>query len=607
MTNLLDGLNKQQLQAVTSTSQIILTLAGAGSGKTTVLTRRIAHLHIEHRVGTTNMLALTFTRLAAKEMKERIIKLIGEEQGKKLMIGTFHAFAVSVLKRWGHKIGIDENFTIYDQEDREEILLKIIDEYGNKTNLKRVMQLHEVQHNDSLKCDTSYEEYRVLKEYTFRCNQNNAVELDELINLVTAIWQLVPESLAEYQYNFTHVFVDEFQDTSDDQMSMVDMLKPKNLFVVGDADQNIYEWRGARIEYIINFTNEYPDCELIKLEDNYRSTESIVRAANNLIAHNVKRLDKKLIAHKSGADIVICELEDPQTEAANIVTMIKSLHDKGTAYKDIAILARTNSQINYLQWVLEEKGIPVHRVAGNDDPYKTHAVRPIMNWMYFLYNRKDNIAFKKVFKTFGVSELQMYALEVNALEKNISLHEAAMSFGVEKYVDFIERWDNTLINFEINGPSACFDLLGRLLLDLRMEQNDIVKAWRSMVAWEQSKISIGEQYTVQAFLKYLRYRDIQEKLIEERDAVKLMTVHASKGLEFDTVFIAGMNQNVFPSKRGDIEEERRLAYVAVTRAKNRLFITYPRLVKGWNGSLSTGKVSSFLGEMADSTVLDLPI
>jgi DNA helicase-2/ATP-dependent DNA helicase PcrA len=593
MSNLLEGLNEQQLQAVTSTASTILTLAGAGSGKTTVLTKRIAHLHIEHRVGTTNMLCLTFSRLAAKEMKERIIKLIGEEQGKKLLIGTFHAFAVSVLKRWGHKIGIDENFTIYDQEDREEIIKKIIDEYGNKTNLKRVMDVY------LFATSRTEEEDRVIKEYRYRCAQNNALDLDKLIYSVVLIWRSYPEALEEYQHNFTHLFVDEFQDTSADQMELISMLNAENIFIVGDDYQAIYGWRNARVEYILDFSKINPHCEVIKLEDNYRSTESIVKAANNLIAHNINRTDKKLIAHKSGAEIVICELEDPNTEAVNIATMIQSLHSKGTIYKDIAILTRTNTQVGYLQWVLEDKGIPVHRVAGKDDPYKTPAVRPIMNWMYFLYNRKDNIAFKKVYKSFGSSDLHIYELEVKSLESNISLYELAMQFGVAVFKEFMNEWHTAEFEYEINGPGSCFKILLDFL-EITEEQKDIQRALESITMWEDQKKHLGELHTVQAFLKYLRYRDIQEKLIEERDAVKLMTVHASKGLEFDNVFIAGMNQDVFPSKRGDIEEERRLAYVAVTRAKNRLFITYPRLVKGWNGSLSTGKVSSFIAEMSQT-------
>ena len=594
---LLKGLNPQQLQAVTSNFPIILTLAGAGSGKTTVLTRRIANLNIEHRVGTSNMLALTFTRLAGKEMKERIIKLIGDEQGKKLFVGTFHAFAVSVLKRWGHKLGIDDNFTIYGQEDREEIIKKIIEEYGGKTNLKRVMDRH-ANCGDYHDEQRNYpEECRVLIEYGYRCKQNNAVDLDRLIDLVVRVWDLCPEALSEYQGNYTHLFVDEFQDTSDDQMAMINLLNPNNLFIVGDDYQAIYGWRNARVEYILNFPQEHPGCEVIKLEDNYRSTRSIVAAANSLIAHNVHRTDKKLIAHKNGMEIVICDMEDPHTEAANMAAVIMDLHEKGINYKDIAVLARTNAQVDCIHWELRNEGLQVLRVAGKDDPYKTSSVWPIMNWMYFLYNRKDNIAFKKVAKSCGITDMQMCAIEINALNEDCSLSEAAMTFGDNSVREFIDTWDSTNMRLVINGPSACFELL-RELLNLPNDIEPIQKAWRAMVAWEQSKFNLGELYSVEAFLKYLRYRDIQEKLIEERDAVKLMTIHASKGLEFDTVFIAGMNHGVFPSKRGDREEERRLFYVALTRAKNRLYITWTKMVRGWNGSLSSAKPSSFLDEIA---------
>ncbi|MEN6567155.1 MAG: ATP-dependent helicase [Veillonellales bacterium] len=596
MSSLLEGLNENQKQAVTSNSPVILCLAGAGSGKTTVLTRRIAHLHQEYRVGTVNMLALTFTRLAGKEMKERIMRLIGEEQGKKLFVNTFHAFAVAVLRRWGYKLGIDENFTIYDQEDREAILRIIIEEFGNRVTLKKVLdrQANCIDYREEQK---KYpEECRILTEYGYRCKQNNAVDLDRLIDLVVRLWQLHPDVLEEYQQNYTHVFIDEFQDTNDEQMTMIELLHPQHIFFVGDDFQSIYGWRGSRVEFIIDLPKYRPDCEVIKLEDNYRSTEQIVAAANRLIRHNVNQTEKKLFAHKAGIEVVTYQAKDSGEEATNIAALIKTLiNNPATAIfpKDIAILARTNNQIDNIKHILEDARIPVLRVSGKDDPFKAPAVRPIMNWLYFLHNRKNNVSFKKCARQSGVTGLQIAALEINAIQQDMSMYDAGKSFGIDEFYQFIRLWEAQ----ESTGrPSHEFQLLKELLQI--NDHPDIDKALHMIAVWEASKMELGENCLIQAFLKFLRYRDIQEKLIEQKDAVKLMTVHASKGLEFDTVFVAGMNQGIFPSKRGDIEEERRLFYVAVTRAKNRLYITWPDMAPDWRGSPVKVKPSQFLNEIS---------
>lgn len=606
----LDGLNDQQLRAVISTAPVILNLAGAGSGKTTVLTRRVAYLNTEKRVGTTNMLALTFTRLAGKEMKERVMRLIGEEEGKKLFCNTFHAFAVNVLRRWGHYLGIEDNFTIYDQEDRDEILKRIILEFGNKTSLKKVVDRQEGCGDYRQEQRKYPEECRVLIEYGYRCKQNNAVDLNRLIDLVVRLWELRPEVLAEYQQNYTHVFVDEFQDTNDEQMRMIELLAPQHLFVVGDDFQAIYGWRHARVEYILNFAETHPGCEVIKLEDNYRSTDRIVAAANTLIKHNQKQTEKKLIAHKSGPDVQRLSYKTASDEAITIARMIDALNrTESMAFKDVAILARTNVQVDSIARYLEKAQVPVQRIIGRDDPYKTPAVKPVMNWLYFMFNRKDNIALKKCLinidarSTFS-SELQQ--IELEAAMNDISLYEAMQNNHgnslASRLVSKVQEIEKAIEVACAYFPSKCFAVI-REIISLDSERmpygwiENIQKTEQLIAAWEKSKEEVFENSSVQAFLKHLRYRDIQEKLIEERNAVKVMTVHASKGLEFDTVFIVGMNQDVFPSKRGDIEEERRLCYVALTRAKNRLYVSFTQNTSDWNGQDVPTLPSQFLTEM----------
>lgn len=593
MSNLFVGLNENQLRAVTSTAPVILCIAGAGSGKTTVLTRRVANL-VNQGIKTTHILCLTFTRLAGMEMKERVIKLIGDEPAKDLFSNTFHAFAVSVLKEFGHLLGIDENFTIYDQDDRNEILVKIIDEFGKRTTLSKVTDRYENCRDYRDERRLYPEECRILEEYGYRCKQNNAVDLNRLIDLVIRLWELNPNVLAVYQNRYSHVFVDEFQDTNEEQAYMVDMLKARNLFIVGDADQSIYEWRGAKVEYIVNFEKNNPSCEVIKLEDNYRSTEQIVEAANRLIKNNVKRVDKKLIAHKTGCKIELNNYVDANVENAAVATLIAALiSSNGLPYKEVAILSRTNAKLDSIKRELLARQIPCIRVSGADDPYKTTYVRPIMDWLYFLQNKKDNVAFKKVYKTFKVSTLEMLEIELNASSSDVSLYQASLSNGKDEFFETMGKIELLIAD---NSALAHFSA-ARLILYYSEQHSDVTTAFNAIEKWQASRQRVGEDTSIKSFLKYLRYRDIQEKLTEEADAVKLMTIHGSKGLEFDTVFLVGMNQDVFPSKRGEIEEERRLAYVAVTRAKTRLCVSWPEASPNWGGKLVTMLPSQFISEM----------
>ncbi|SCM82387.1 ATP-dependent DNA helicase [uncultured Sporomusa sp.] len=604
MPNLFDNLNENQLRAVTSTAPVILCLAGAGSGKTTVLTRRVANLHLNYGVSADNMLCLTFTRLAGKEMKERVIQLIGEEEGTKLFCNTFHAFSVSVLKKWGHKLGIDENFTIYGDEDRQEIIEKIIQEFGGRTTLQKVLNRHEKGGDYRIEDAYYPEESRVLKEYGYRCKQNNAVDLNRLIDLVIRLWELHPDVLAEYRQTFSHVFVDEYQDTNDEQAYMIDLLQAPNLFVVGDDFQAIYGWRGAEVRFILQFADNNPHCEVIKLEDNYRSTESIIAAANSLIRHNINQTEKKLIAHKKGPDVYLSSLQSADQEAIFIARVVadKLNSEDGIPLKNIAILARTNNQIDKIQRILEQAQVPCLRIGGREDPFNSPAVRPLLQWMYFLYNKRDNIALKKCLKQFDIRPLQFSELEFKALADEISLWDALQtvrqdhSHSVFPFITAVEAVEQRIYAEVVTLPTECFDLLTDLL-SVNFNSATVHAARHSIERWEESKQELGEDCSVQAFLKFLRYRDVQEKLIQEQDAVKLMTVHASKGLEFDTVIVAGLNQGVFPSKRGDIEEERRLFYVAVTRAKNRLILTCPERAPDWRGDLQPMSPSQFLDEL----------
>jgi DNA helicase-2/ATP-dependent DNA helicase PcrA len=607
-SELLNGLNDAQLEAVTSENSVILTLAGAGSGKTTVLTRRIAHLH-QDRVGTSNMLALTFTRLAGKEMKERVMKLVGEQEGMKLFCNTFHAFAVMILKEWGHEIGLDKTFSIYDQEDRQAILERIILSFGKRTTLKKVLTRFENCKDVNEERINHPEECRVLEEYTYQLKRNNAVDLDRLIDLVNILWNKQPKALEYYQHTYTHVFVDEFQDTSDEQMEMIRLLNPKHLFVVGDDFQAIYGWRGAKVEYIIEFPSHYLGCHVVKLEDNYRSTHQIVDAANCVIAKNTRLSEKKSVAHKTGINVMVHHLADEDLERELVITSIKDQKKEGVNYKNFAVLARTNSQIDRMHLKLEQAQIPSVRVSGNNDVFKKHDIKSMMAWLDFMQNKLDNINLKKALKfpREFIPDMALQQIELDAMMNDISLYEAIERDDNKKFIQIVMDLEKMFSHLDDYTPSNCLRILVDVLgiegfyksQGLLNRLEDAETAYNFMLVWENSKKGLGEDYSLSAFLRYLKHRDIQEKLIEEKDAVKLMTIHASKGLEFDAVFITGMNQGVFPSKKTqDFEEERRLFYVAVTRARDQLVITRAKKVEpSWGYDLKDMEPSQFIEEL----------
>lgn len=599
---LLKGLNEGQQRAVLSDNKVILCLAGAGSGKTTVLTRRIAHL-FNNRVGTSNMLALTFTRLAGKEMKERVISLVGEVEGKKLFCNTFHAFAVHVLKDWGHLIGIDKNFTIYDQEDRTSILGVIIKELGDRVKLKKVVEAYE--ENDA----SDHEIMMVINEYVYRLRQNNAIDLDKLIEKINFLWAEHPESLNHYKRLYSHVFVDEFQDSNDEQMIMIRLLDPANLFVVGDDFQAIYGWRGANVEYILRFPGMYPGCEVVKLEDNYRSTREIIAAANNLISYNLTQSEKTLIAHKDGPQITVSVAGDERIEYENVAQKIKDLQGAGFAYKDIAVLSRTNMQLARMQSQLERDGIP-NVALGRNDIMRNQDIRSIIAWLQVILNQKDSSALQRAleYPEPFLSEGEKKKLKLEAAKqektelatlKELDFKKTSKFFGIgslifEKQEQGMSSSDLILHTAEILGVLQDYEGKG-----LQNRLQAIQDGAEYIKAWEDSKASLGEDNGLLSFLKWLKFRDIQEKLVEEKDAVKLMTMHGAKGLEFKVVFIVGLAEETFPSKRGDLEEERRLAYVGVTRAKELLFLSHAHTKQQWNGSPTPAIPSRFLDEIKE--------
>lgn len=606
---LLEGLNDEQKRAVVSDSPYILLLAGAGSGKTKTLTTRIAYLN-QNRVGTVNMLALTFTRLAGQEMKERVIKLIGEEEGKKLFCNTFHAFCVKLLKEFGKLVGIHESFTIYDQEDQESIIQAIIDEHGYSKKIKVKDVLHDIEQIRNSQEDElwSAESEKAAREYLWRLQQNNATDLDGL--LYSARDALIHNSVKEeLHHRYKYVFLDEFQDTNNIQMSIIGLINPENRFVVGDDFQAIYGWRGANVNLILDFPLMYPGCEVIKLEQNYRSTKEIVDAANNLISHNIKQTKKKLIAEATGVPVTFLTVQDEEQEAKSIADNI-SRESKGN-WSEFAILARTNRQLEIVKNLLDRANIPTQLIYNRDDVMKKQDIKMLLAAMEVAMNPGDNHSLRKLLKfpQPRITQMALEECELKALDNEIPLmdvleREKGKHPGIAELVhcgilireaiqDGLDARETFYVTYQLIGAKQYHESK-----NLTNRINDFESACDFIAWWMHRQAELGESISPQSFLRWLRLKDMQEKLAEEKNAVKLMTVHASKGLEFPTVFVIGMNQGTFPSKRTqDPEEERRLFYVAITRAKDRLYITRPIETIPWGNQVAVQEESQFLKEL----------
>lgn len=602
----LDIYNAAQRQAVTSDSSVILTLAGAGTGKTSTLTGRIAYLN-ENRVGTSNMLALTFTRLAAAEMKERLGKLIGEREAKNLFCGTFHSFCVKVIREWGHLVGIEPNFTVYDEADRLAVIEAAIEDLGCK-KVKPDDVLKQVQASDAAIPEN--ELGRVVKEYLYRLRQNNALDLDLLLQRCKEI--LGDQRAQDYYHDlYKYVFVDEYQDTSAIQYFIINRLNPEHLFVVGDDYQGIYGWRGANISNILNFNSMtcYPDAEVIKLEENYRSTAPIVEAANKLIAFNNYQTKKELRAQVDGVNVRHFTSFREESEFDIVYKLIEGHHRECGNYSDCAVLGRTNKQLERLHAFLHVRQIPVQTVNRSNDVFKQPIVKGLFDFIAAVHNPLDNYMVRKAFN-YPVprsGDLQMRQWELEALRADLPLmdvlehsdHTGAQMFCHMVYLmrEKLAETDDAVEVF--NAASSIVDPLSYLKNQgLTNRVDTLLEAHAQIENWELVQYKMGEDTSLDTFLKWLNTREVQDQLLQEQaDAVKLLTIHAAKGLEFETVIVIGMNQGVFPAnKAADLEEERRLFYVALTRAKRNLAITRAQQRIVWGTKTSPTIASQFLFE-----------
>ncbi len=602
---ILDGLNSKQREAVLNTEGPLLVLAGAGSGKTKVLTRRVSYLIGEKLVSPWSILAITFTNKAAKEMKERITSEIGTD-AQSCQISTFHAFGVRVLRKDIDKLGYDRNFVIIDSSDQKTVIKQIMKDLNIDSKKFAVNAIREAisSAKSELIDAKKYQGFnnnphqnvyaRVYTEYENRLKRNNSVDFDDLICLPLKLFIDFPEVLEYYQNRYKYILVDEYQDTNYVQYSIVNLLakKHKNICVVGDSDQSIYSWRGANIENILNFEKDYPNAKVILLEQNYRSTKNILDAANRVIKINKYRKDKKLWTdQESGESIVYYRAMDERDEAEYVVDQIMKNKEKGVPYLDNTILYRTNAQSRIFEEFLLRNGIQ-YKIVGSLYFYDRKEIKDLLAYLRLLINKNDDLSLRRV---------------INVPKRSIGLTTVAKLADIAKQAD--SSLYETLTSNEFNTTKANTLRGFKLLIDSLLEIKDkltltelveIVISRTKLKEYHndgsikaasrienideflniaQSFQEMNPEITLEEFLvETSLVADMSHHQEEDDDYVSLMTIHSAKGLEFPYVYLVGMEERLFPHARSiydemEMEEERRLCYVAVTRAEKKLFIS----------------------------------
>ena len=590
----LSGLNKQQIEAVKHIDGPMLVLAGAGSGKTKVLTSRIAYL-IEQGVSIDNILAITFTNKAAKEMKEREIKLIGYD-AKSIQISTFHSLGLKIIKENYARLGYKSNFVILDSDDTLTVVKKIMKDlnlnpkFYNARDIRNKIssaknELMDPEQYSKVEFDSNIIE--VYRKYNKKLLINNSVDFDDLLILPIKLFRQYPDILKYYQDKYKYVLIDEYQDTNEAQYIFSKMLcnNHKNIFVVGDNDQAIYAFRGANYKNILNFEKDYPDCKVIMLEENYRSTQNILDAANSVIKHNKMRKDKNLWCNNDiGSKVKYIKTDSDKEECAYVSEKIKELHDNNVSYEDIAILYRTNAQSRLIEEEMLKNGIP-YRIVGSFYFYNRKEIKDLLCYLRLINNHDDDVSLLRVINTpkRGIGDKTIENLTNVATEKGISLFEAIesgkeltfkkMILEMEKKCESLTLTEMVDLVLNDSGMKAEYEGDKSLESEIRLEN---LEEFKSITKGYE------EEYGVISLTDFLNEVAIVSDVSEHQDSsnkVSLMTIHAVKGLEFDNVFIVGMEEGIFPHYNSinegtlaAIEEERRLCYVAITRAKKNLWM-----------------------------------
>lgn len=644
----LKGLNEAQYEAVTTLEGPLMVLAGAGSGKTRVLTMRIAHL-ITNLVDPFHILALTFTNKAAKEMKERIAKVVGQSEARSLWMGTFHSVFARILRSEAHYIGFPSNFTIYDSQDSLNVIRKVLKELNIDSDLykpKKVQARISSYKNNLITVKAYFNNPELIEaderanmknigliyqKYVEVCFRNGAMDFDDLLLRTNELLTRFPEVLAKYQDRFRYILVDEYQDTNHSQYLIVKALASKfeNICVVGDDAQSIYSFRGANIYNILNFKKDYPEAVTVSLEQNYRSTQNIVNAANVVISKNLQQFKKNVFSdNEEGEKIKVYRSLSDADEANFVASNIwEQHHSAQKKFTDFAILYRTNSQTRAFEDALRRKNIP-YKVYGGLSFYQRKEVKDLVAYLRILINENDAEALTRIinYPVRGIGETTQNKLIVFADSQNISVSQVLDNLGfyaanlklnngiLTKLSDFwsMIKAFQVMLKTE-NAYNVAMEVAKRsgLIKFLKDDQTpegisrveNVQELMNSMQGFieEQQQLEDGDP-SLSSFLENIALSaDTQTDKNEDGDQVSLMTIHLSKGLEFPVVHVVGLEENLFPSfmsssTREELEEERRLFYVALTRAEKQVFFTYAVSRFQW-GKITDAEPSRFLSEV----------
>jgi DNA helicase-2/ATP-dependent DNA helicase PcrA len=647
MDGLLSGLNSAQRKAAEHIKGPVMVIAGAGSGKTLVLTYRIAHL-LANGADAFQILALTFTNKAAREMKERIAKVVSADEAKNVWMGTFHSIFARILRVEGSRLGFPSNFTIYDTEDAHKVVANVIKElnldkeiYKTKSVASRISAYKnnlitpkayaaraDLQEQDASARMPKLGE--VYSQYMERCFRAGAMDFDDLLLKTNELFARFPEALAKYQERFRYLLVDEYQDTNHAQYLIVKALASRfeNICVVGDDAQSIYSFRGANIRNILNFQNDYPDAALYKLEQNYRSTKRIVSAANTLISHNKEQLQKDVWTENPlGEKIVVHQSVSDSDEGQYVAQTIWDLvHREQRHYSDFAILYRTNAQSRSFEDALRRRNIP-YQIYGGLSFYQRKEIKDVLAYVRLTVNAGDEEALRRVINLpgRGIGETTLARLTIVANEKKVPLWEAVRhattwDLGINRpTAERLEAFADLIDSYRIIASQQ--DAFGTVehivrssgLVKLLAEDKspegisryeniqELLNGIKDFVE-QQSQTEDGNP-SLGAFLQDVALFTDRDEQESDEPKITLMTIHLAKGLEFPVVFVVGLEDSLFPSmmamnSRSDLEEERRLFYVALTRAEQRAYLTHARVRYRW-GKLMDCEPSRFLDELDD--------
>ena len=643
MKDFLNNLNNSQLESTLQMDGPMIVIAGAGSGKTRVLTYKIAYL-MTQEIDPFNILALTFTNKAAKEMKERIARIVGDE-AKNLWMGTFHSVFAKILRIEAHKIGYTSNFTIYDSDDSQKLVGRIIkelnldkDQYKYKSIFSRISSMknnfitpidyendEEMLLSDKIANRSKF--IQIYKQYVDRCFKAGAMDFDDLLLKTNELLSRYPETLSKYQNIFRYILVDEYQDTNHSQYLIIRALSDKfqNICVVGDDAQSIYSFRGANINNILNFQKDFPDAKLFRLEQNYRSTKNIVNAANSLIENNQKRLKKNVwTENESGEKISVNKLLTDGEEGRFVASSIFEYKMQNQLQNsDFAILYRTNAQSRSFEDALRKKNIP-YRVYGGLSFYQRKEIKDVLAYLRLLINFDDEQAFKRIinFPPRGIGQTTLNKVSVEAKKYSESdfnfIKKYSKSFDIinnstkNKLLDFVVMIESIKVKLdslnvfeitkEILKQSGLYNLYKN---DESLEGVNRIQNIEELLNGIKDFVDNTEEndVSVSSFLQNVALATDQDQESDDKNKVSLMTIHLAKGLEFPYVYIVGLEENLFPSamnlnSRTELEEERRLFYVALTRAEKKIFLSYVLSRYRW-GKLVDSEKSRFIDEIKE--------